>query len=102
MEYLKDKQHYIDLYDLFTVKECLRTIQVLQDIYQKVSKEKEVENLSPEEKKQGFNYLLNQKLFTQKGEEYRRKKETIQKWMERDKVKQDKFNNTTKPSGIHC
>ncbi len=102
MEYLKEKQHYLDLYDLFTIKDCLKTIKIFHDIYEETSKAKEIENLSEEEKKQGFNYLLNQKLFIQKGEEYKRKKETIQKWMERDKIKQDKLDNTPKPQGIHC
>lgn len=35
MDYLKDKQHYIDRYDLHTIEECLDTVKRLQDVYQK-------------------------------------------------------------------
>lgn len=35
MDYLKDKQYYVDFYDLLTIKECLRTNEFWQEIYKK-------------------------------------------------------------------
>lgn len=45
--------------------------------------------------------LINILLWTFKGEEYRAKEKTINKWIERDREKQDKYDNTPPPI-IRC
>lgn len=102
MQYLHDEQHYIDLYDLHTVEECLDTVKTFQSIYQKSLTSEELKNLSNEEKLRNINLMLNQHLFVIKGKRYGKKQETIEKWMDDDKLKQDKQDLTPAPEGIAC
>lgn len=102
VDYLKDEQHYIDRYDLLTIEECLDTIKMFQDIYQKISVSEELKDLSQEDKLKDANIMLHRSLFVIKGKRYEKKKETIHKWIEEDKLKQDKQDYTTVPGGIVC
>lgn len=101
-QYLKEKSYYEDLYDFFTIKDCLRDVDFWLKAIKKRSKDKEINSLSNEEKKKGFSQFSNLQLNINKGERYRRKAETINEWMARDKVKQDKFDNAMEPMGIIC
>lgn len=102
MDYLKDEQHYIDRYDLHTIEECLDTVKMFQDIYQKSLVSEELKDLSQEDKLKDANIMLHRCLFVIKGKRYEKKKETIQKWIEEDKLKQDKQDYTPTPEGIVC
>lgn len=102
MDYLKDEQYYIDLYDLLTIERCLDIIKFWQKAYNEKTNEKDIKDLPKEEKEKGFQYYLNLELFSTKGQEYNRKKETITKWVEEGRVKQDKYDNTPEPQNIHC
>src|SRR3989344_6460033 len=94
MDYLKDDQHYIDRYDLHTIEECLDTVKMFQDIYQKISVSDELKDLSQEDKLKDANIMLHRALFAIKGKRYEKRQETIQKWIEDDKLKQDKQDYT--------
>jgi hypothetical protein len=76
MEYLKDKQHYIDRYNLNTIEECLDTVRMFQNIYKKSLKSEELKHLPEEEKLRSANLMLNQSLFVIKGKRYEKKQET--------------------------
>ncbi len=102
MDFLKDEQHYIDRYDLHTVEECLDTVKMFQEVYKKSLASAELKDLSEEEKLRNVNLMLGRILFVVKGKRYKRKSETIQKWMEEDKLKQDKQDYTPTPEGIAC
>lgn len=102
MQYLLDEQHYIDRYDLHTIEECLDNVKVFQDIYQKSLNSEELKDISQEDKLHDANLMLHQTLFVIKGKRYEKKQETIQKWMEEDKLKQDKQDYTPTPEGIIC
>src|SRR3989344_1053384 len=102
MQYLQTEQHYIDLYDLHSVKECLRIIQFWQKAYKEKSNEKEIKDLSQEEKKKGFSHYLNRELYGTQGERYRHKKERIVEMVEEDRKKQDFYDNTSEPLNITC
>lgn len=102
MDYLKDEQHYIDRYDLHTVEECLDTVKMFQEVYKKSLASDELKDLSEEEKLRNVNLMLGRTLFAVKGKRYEKKSETIQKWMEEDKLKQDKQDYTPTPEGIFC
>lgn len=102
MQYLEDEQKYIDRYDLHTVEECLDNVRMLQDIYQKSLVSKELKDLSQEDKLKDANIMLHRTLFVIKGKRYERKQETIQKWMDEDKLKQDKQDYTPVPEGVDC
>ena len=94
MQYLYEEQHYIDLYDLLTIKDCLRIINFWQSTFDKKRKEKgiNVKNLW------GASYYgLNIELYLKKAEWWEDKKKSINEWMERDRQKQDKYENTPHP-----
>lgn len=101
-KYLQDKQHYIDRYDLFTIKRCLEVIDFWRKAYKEKSNDEKIKNLSPEDKLKGFSQFLNFELYATRGEEYKRKNETIDKWMESDRIKQDKYDHSYPPSNIVC
>src|SRR3989344_5863626 len=102
MQYLQTEQVYIDRYDLHTVEECLDTVKMFQKIYQKSLTSKELKDISQEDKLHDANLMLSRHLFVVKGKRYEKKQETIQKWMEEDKLKQDKQDHTPIPEGIVC
>ncbi len=102
MDYLKDKQIYIDRYDLHTIEECLDTVKMFQEVYQKSLTDKDVKDISKEDKLHDVNLMLHRTLFVIKGKRYKNKQETIQKWMEEDKLKQDKQDYTPTPERIVC
>ncbi len=102
MQYLKSEQHYIDRYDLHTIEECLDTVKMFQDIYQKSLVSEELKDLSQEEKLKDANIMLHRTLFVIKGKRYEKRQETIQKWIDEDKLKQDKQDYTPIPKGIVC
>ncbi|MBN1168983.1 hypothetical protein JXA63_03785 [Candidatus Woesebacteria bacterium] len=102
MDYLRERQEYVDLYDLLTVKRCLRTINFWRDTFKKHSKDKELKGLTEEEKIEDFNKMLGMELYFTKIKEYERKEKTISEWVENDRVKQDKLDNTSRPRGVLC
>lgn len=102
MQYLRDKQFYVDRYDLLTIEECLDTVKMFQDIYQKVLVSEELKHLSQEDKLKDSNIMLHRTLFVVKGKRYEKRQETIQKWIEEDKLKQDKQDYTPEPKEIAC
>ena len=102
MQYLYDEQHYIDRYDIHTIEECLDTVKIFQDIYQKSLISEELIDISKERKLHDANLMLNEALFVIKGKSYEKKQATIQQWMEEDKLKQDKQDYTPVPEGVLC
>jgi hypothetical protein len=102
MQYLKSDQHYIDRFDLHTVEECLDAVKMFQKIYQKSLTSDELKDLPEEEKLRNVNLMLSRHLFVIKGKRYEKKQETIQKWMEEDKLQQDKQDYTPTPENILC
>jgi len=102
MNYLQETQYYIDRYDLHTIKECLDVVRMFQDVYQKCLISEELQHLPEEEKLRNANILLHRTLFEIKGKRFENKQEIIQKWMEEDKLKQDKQDYTPEPNGIIC
>ncbi|MFA6420865.1 MAG: hypothetical protein WCW45_01425 [Patescibacteria group bacterium] len=102
MQYLHDEQHYIDRYDLRTIEECLDNVKIFQEIYQKSLNSKQLNDISQEDKLHDVNLMLHRILFVIKGKRYEKKQETIEKWMEEDKLKQDKQDYTPVPETVIC
>jgi hypothetical protein len=98
MQYLDDEQHYIDLYDLLTIKECLRTTDsALESFHSKVkAKSKDYER-----QKRIYEMVIDVELYFIKGEEYKRKKETIREWMEEAGRKQNFYDKAIAPD-VSC
>jgi hypothetical protein len=96
VKYLREKQYYEDLYDLFTIKDCLLTVKTSK----KVMKEKaKVGERSLDISVEGLENFL---LYFKKGERYRDKADTIQKWKDKDSKLDDRLNTAIFPSYIPC
>lgn len=77
MDYLKDKQHYIDLYDLFTIKKCLDNLKFWEDLYKKKDTDKALKDIPVVEQEKGFNYFSNWHMLSTKGQRYKNKEKAI-------------------------
>lgn len=91
--HLKDKEHYSNLYDEGTVERCRRTVEH----YKTTTKTKD--NLE-DIKDRWSQVSLNLSLFFLKGERYAGKETTIEKWMERDRQRDELLQ--TKPPTVYC
>ncbi|MDQ5981630.1 MAG: hypothetical protein QG570_380 [Patescibacteria group bacterium] len=99
MNYLKDEQYYIDLYDLITIRECLHWEEnIIKRDLPPYKGKKIHEKLQPPIK----TLLTDLPLYYIKGENYVHKAERIREWMEKDKEKQDKYDNASEPLNIFC
>lgn len=101
MDYLKDEEYYLDLYDLHTIEECLDHCRLIKN---KISKDKDAHfaKYSQEEFDSEVRKFLGMVLYTVKGERFLQKKETLEKWMTKDRRMQDMYDNTPPPSNIRC
>lgn len=99
MQHLKDKQYYEDLYDLGTIESCIRWINLA---VKKCNEDKTFEKFSKKEKIRSKNILIELPIYFEKGERYRNREKTINEWMEKDRIKQEKIDNTKEPENIFC
>jgi hypothetical protein len=92
MNYLKDDNYYNNLYDLFTIKDCL-------DITRLYNQKLPVENnnLKNGVKEIWKNVFIDLRLYYKKGERYQNKAKTINEWKSKDTYLQDLENNTPPP-----
>lgn len=68
-----------------------------QKIYKESKKAKELKDISEEERYRNVSIMLHRHLFAIKATEFKHKEPTIQKWIKKDKEKQDKYNNAQPP-----
>lgn len=99
-KYLKDQIYYSDLYDRFTVEECRRLLETTKDL--DLSKYKNDQKLTEEERKQLVGWIDHLHIYIYSGERYESKSKTIDKWMARDKAKDDKLQSATEPKNVRC
>lgn len=100
--YLEEESYYNNLYDLFTIEECLRTIEYWDRALKERSNANELKKYSVKEKIKHFNSALNMDLYRIKGVRYRNKSSIMQEWMERDSKFDEKMDNTPEPQNIAC
>jgi len=101
MQHLKEKQYYIDLYDKFTVEKCReaeRYHEGLDDsIFEKAKDKPSAYDIAR------VKYVTKEMyLYFTTGEEYKNKKETIEKWMERDRQLDYRVETAEEPQLIRC
>jgi len=101
-EYLKSEQYYIDLYDLSTIRTCLETVDLYRKIYKEHGNDPQLQELTEKEKLHDINLMLSRHLLVVKANEYQRKSETIGKWVNEAKSKQDLYDNAIEPSNVKC
>jgi len=95
-KHLKPNQHYSDLYDEFTVEQCRKTeSQFNESIKDRIGKKMTI-------KDKAELMAHNLMIYFETGERYVNKKETVAKWMNDDKQRDNLFENTPPPSDILC
>jgi len=99
-KYLQPEQYYIDLYDLFTIQECMDLVDFYRKAY-KDSYNNQLKDMSEEDRSKDFSLFLHRHLFVVKANRYKNKQERIQEWTERDRKKQNKYDGTPIPV-YHC
>jgi hypothetical protein len=100
--YLQDDQHYIDLYDIYTIEKCLDQYRNIHDSLEEKRNAEEYKKFSKEEFDKEISKIASCTINFIKASRYRHKKETIQKWMDRDRKEQEKFDNARTPHGVLC
>lgn len=100
MDYLRDKKYYEDRYDILTIEECLEQIEIVHKVNQKTKLAPELKNYPESEIKRNMNLFLGRLLFLIKANRYKNRASTISKWIDEDKSKQDKLDNTPPPEII--
>ncbi len=101
-KYLQADQYYVDRYDLHTIEECLDWYWNIREGFEKKRDEKELRKFTREEFDKEVHKIASYTVNIIKAQRYKRKKETIQKWINRDSKEQEKFDNAVAPDGILC
>ena len=101
-KYLKEDAYYNDLYDLFTVRECLSCIESWNNTIKEKSNAKELKKHSEEDKARYLKSALNMSLFHIKGGRYKNRSSAIRKWMDKDRGLDEKLDSTQDPQDVSC
>ena len=97
MEYLKSNEYYNNLYDLFTIKECLDYKRIIKDVVIKPPTNPKLKNIKEVTVSQATNFACNLQTLIIKTERYKNKSRCIQEWIERDKKEQELYDNAKAP-----
>jgi len=100
--YLKDKQHYIDLYDLHTIEECLSYYRDIRNSLENKRNAGGFKKYDKEEFDREANKAASLIINVIKARRYERKEEVIHKWMEEDRKMQEKLDNAAPPYEVLC
>lgn len=96
--YLKDRQYYIDLYDRHTVERC----RGMEKRYVEDDSTPRNKKMSKEQDRAIREWAHNLMLTFEKGERYLNRDKTINDWMERDRKKDELYENAQAPDDIRC
>lgn len=100
-KYLKDRQHYIDLYDRHTVERCRNLERLYSEPIKNpplISGKKPSKQMTESVTKMALNWSM----MFETGERYLNKEKTIQEWIDTDKRKDDLYENVQAPDNIRC
>lgn len=100
MQYLEPDQHYINRYDLGTIRHALDVVDVYQKTYQRCLVDREY-NETPSTKRNHLNRMLYDKLFFVLTERYEHKNDKLKEWMNGDRKQQNKYDDTPAPD-VRC
>jgi len=99
--YLKPEQYYIDRYDLGTIRQCLHYYQGLYKELPKVMKLPDKDNTTEERRKTDWLRMMNMVIYSIKVQRFKDKAKTVSEWVESDRRKQDKLDDT-EPGEFYC
>jgi len=93
-QYLEPKGHYEDRYDVGTIKECLKTLDMVNGIGEKMKLEPKFQKYPESEQERNMGLFRGRMLFLIQAQRYKHRASTIAEWFEADRIKQDKQDNT--------
>lgn len=96
-QYLKPQEEYEDRYDVGTIKECLRVLDMVNDISEKMKLEPKFQSYPESEQERNMGLLRGRMLFLTQAQRHKHRASTIAEWTESDRLKQDKQDNTQVP-----
>lgn len=102
MQYLKNEQHYTDIYDLGTIEECLDYYKAIEKGFDKHKDSEKFKKFTKKKFDREVRKMTNLAVNIIKGERYKNKARVIHEWMERDRKEQEKYDNAVPPKGIIC
>lgn len=97
MQYLKERQYYIDLYDLHTIEQCLDQLKMLNSVGQRMSQEPTLKDYPESELERNMGLMRGRMLFVIQAQRYKERISKIAEWMEADHIKQDMQDKTPTP-----
>ncbi len=96
-QYLQPQQHYEDRYDIGTIRECLETLGMVNAVGEKMKQEFQFQKYPESEQERNMGLLRRRMLFLTQAQRHKHRASTIAEWMESDRLKQDKQDNTPIP-----
>lgn len=96
-QYLNPRQDYEDRYDLSTIRECLKQLEIIDGIGEKLRVEPKFEKYPESEHERHMSLFRGRFLFVIQALRYKNRASTIEEWIESDRVKQNMQDNTTIP-----
>jgi len=84
MHYVKDRDYYEDQYDLHTIEECLDWYWSIRKKFEANRKHKDFKKYSDKKFNQEVHKVCSYTVNVIKAERFRKRKERVQEWMDRD------------------
>jgi Zn ribbon nucleic-acid-binding protein len=100
--YLRDESYYNDLYDLHTIETCLDYYWSLKSGFEKHRGDKSFKKYSKKKFDTEVHKVVSYTINAIKIDRFRHKKDTILKWMDDDRQRQDRLDNAVEPKDILC
>lgn len=97
MKRIKKNSYYNNLYDLHTIEECLRLEEAFVKQFRKLKKKKSVEDVELKACIAAHKFLIYQT----KGERYKKKKRTIDKWIVNERLRDERLAKANPPA-VYC
>ena len=101
-KYLKDKEEYIDRYNRFTIWRCRQMEQTYLSIPPKETLECNGKKVPPETLRILMGSFVDIALYYMAGNAYKEKEDTLTKWMDEDRRKDELLENTEQLRLIRC
>jgi hypothetical protein len=85
--YLQSRQHYEDRYDVGTIRECLRTLDMVNDIGEKMKLEPKFQSYPESEQERNMGLFRGRMFFLIQAQRHKNRASTIAEWFESDRMK---------------
>jgi len=99
--FLREEQYYIDLHDLHTIEQCLDYGMALYSKLPEIMSDPKLQSISEEKRNNDWLRSINIVVHSIKVSRFKDKKTVIDEWMQKDRIKQERFNNAQEDE-LYC